>query len=68
MSSGPKTTAQARALKEVRDLLGGGYFLGSCVLDGDTIFLFTDDDGQQKSVQCIRRTIDGPDEWVKVPV
>lgn len=68
MSHGPKTIEQAVALKEVKDLLHGGYFLGAGKVEGDTICSFVDVDGEPKNVTCIRRTADGPDEWVKVPV
>jgi hypothetical protein len=65
--SGPRTIAEAAALNEVPSLLSGGLFMGGAPISGDTICLFLDADGQQKGVHCIRRTADGPDEWVKVP-
>ena len=63
--SGPKTVAEARALPEItweqkmRAYFGSGF-------DGDGVLAFTDDDGLLKQVACIRRSPDGPDEWVKV--
>jgi hypothetical protein len=55
------------ALKEVRNLLHGGYFLGAGKVEGDTIFSFIDKNGEPMRTTCIRRSADGPDEWVKVP-
>ena len=65
--SGPKTTEDAVALPEMKgsELMGGDIFLG-CGICGDTIIAFVDDDGVSKKVECIRRSLNGPDEWVKV--
>ncbi len=65
--AGPKTIEEAKALPEVRNLLADGYFLGAAPITGDMICAFVDDDGEAKRVECIRRTLSGPDEWVKVP-
>jgi len=67
MSGGPKTREEAMALPEVVSTLTGDFFLGGAGLSGDTIAFFTDADGHTKTVECIRRTKDGPDEWVKTP-
>jgi hypothetical protein len=67
VKSGPKTVEEAQALPEVKDWLSGGYFFGAGGCEGDTICLFVDADGIAKTPKCIRRSIDGPDEWVKVP-
>ena len=66
--AGPKTREEAVALREVRDFLSGDYFLGGCGISGDSICAFVDDDGMSKSVRCIRRSREGSDEWVKVPL
>jgi hypothetical protein len=42
-------------------------YFGALGYEGDTICLFMDADGELKRPECIRRTKDGPDEWVKVP-
>ena len=64
---GPKTIEEARALPELRlqDEFNPDIFLGSGI-EGDSIILFVDSDGVSKKVECIRRSKDGPDEWVKV--
>lgn len=67
MSNGPKTREEAMALPEVPNLLTGGFFLGGSGVEDDTIIQFVDVDGISKTVECIRRTKDGPDEWVKSP-
>lgn len=64
----PKTVAEARALREIATTLSGDIFMGGGGVDGDSIIMFIDSDGQSKTVSCIRETIDGPDEWVKVPI
>ncbi len=64
----PKTGDEARALSEVSSLLSGDFFLGGGGVSGDTIIAFVDSDGCSKGVHCIRRTLDGPDEWVKSPL
>lgn len=66
MSDGPKTHAEALALPEV-DIFAEGIFvlLGKPGICGDGIIAFVDADGISKTVHCIRRTKDGPDEWVK---
>jgi hypothetical protein len=63
--SGPKTRAEAVALKEV-SLFEEGILLGGGGIEGDSIIAFVDDDGVSKRVECIRRSRTGPDEWVKV--
>lgn len=67
MKHGPKTIKEARALPEVPNLLTGEFFLGGNGVEGNTIIWFMDADGISKRVECIRRTKDGPDEWVKSP-
>ena len=62
---GPKTIEEARALPEIYNILDGRLFMCIVGLDGDTICAFVDSDGRSKKVECVRRTIDGPDEWVK---
>ena len=60
----PKTTKEAQALPEFE----GSHYFGSEGFSGDDIIAFIDIDGLLKRVECIRRTIDGPDEWVKIRV
>lgn len=66
-SCGPKTIAEAMALPEIDNMLGQAItvFFGKAGIDGDSIIAFVDADGEAKTVHCIRRTKDGPDEWVK---
>ena len=63
-ATGPKTIKEARALSQFE---GFECFLGGGAVRGDTIIMFIDSDGERKTTRCIRRTIDGPDEWVKTP-
>ena len=66
MSDGPKTVAEAKALKEINFLDPDiTIFFGKNGIGGDSIMAFVDDDGRAMMVHCIRRTKDGPDEWVK---
>lgn len=68
MSTGPKTIKEAQALPEMSrtEFWTGKVFIGAAGVDGDTIALFLDTDGSTKKPECIRRTPEGPDEWVKV--
>ena len=62
----PKTIEEARALPQVDDFTSGKYFFGGQGFDGDSICAFVDADGYSKTVECVRRKIDGPYEWVKI--
>ena len=60
----PITLEKAKALREI--LASDMNYMGGGGLHGDDICSFVDTDGVVKSVECIRATPDGPDEWVKV--
>ena len=60
---GPRTVEEAQKLPEISPM--DSVFFGSGGLDGDSICAFVDEDGFTKLVRCIRRTRNGPDEWVK---
>ena len=73
----PTTIEEAMELREVyggllyeQDVNGNDVqtFMGAGKLQGDSIAFFCDTDGIIKTVSSIRRSIDGPDEWVKVSV
>lgn len=66
MSAGPKTIEAARALPEIKSIVDHTLYFGGGGITGETICSFVDADDVSKTVRCIRRTPDGPDEWVKV--
>jgi len=62
----PKTVAQARLLPEVTLDESEWYAIGQEEIEQDTICGFVDLDRKFKHVVCVRREVNGPDEWVKL--
>ena len=65
--AGPKTVEEARALPEVGIIELGRYACNSDT-DEDYILYFIDSNDESKMVHCLRRTRNGPNEWVKAPL